>query len=47
MKKNNAIIKAIYESGMKENHKGIVFSLPVESTAGLKYDLNEEEVVNK
>lgn len=46
-KNKDAIINAIYESGMKENHKGIVFSLPVESTAGLKYDLNEEEVVNK
>lgn len=43
----DAIIKAIYESGMKENHKGIVFSLPVESTAGLKYDQVAPETDNK
>ena len=41
------IIKAIYESGMKDNNKGIVFSLPVESTAGLKYDHYEPKEENK
>ncbi len=38
----DAIINAIYTTSIKENgHKGIVFSLPVESTAGLKYDKYE------
>ena len=33
------IVNAIYTASIKENnHKGIVFSLPVSSTAGLKYD---------
>ena len=35
----DAIVNAIYTASIKENnHKGIVFSLPVESTAGLKYE---------
>ena len=35
----DAIINAIYNASIKDNnHKGIVFSLPVASTAGLKYD---------
>ena len=38
----DAIINAVYTSSIKENnHKGIVFSLPVEHTAGLKYDKYE------
>lgn len=42
-KEKDAIINAIYTTSIKENnHKGIVFSLPVESTAGLKYDKYDE-----
>ena len=33
------IMNAIYNASIKDNNnKGIVFSLPVESTVGLKYD---------
>lgn len=40
----DAIVDAIYKSSIKENnHKGIVFSLPVESTTGLKYEKYEAE----
>lgn len=36
------IMDAIYQNGIKENgHKGVVFSLPVDSTIGLKYDKYE------
>ena len=39
----DAIINAIYTASIKENnHKGIVFSLPIESTAGLKYEKYEK-----
>lgn len=39
VEERDAIINAIYTSSIKENnHKGIVFSLPVEATAGLKYE---------
>ena len=38
-KDKDAIINAIYEASIKGNdHKGIVFSLPVQSTVGLKYE---------
>ena len=36
------IVNAIYTASIKDNnHKGIVFSLPIEATAGLKYDKYE------
>ena len=39
VKNRDAIVNAIYTSSIKENnHKGIVFSLPVEATAGLKLE---------
>ena len=34
----DGIMKAIHESLVKEDHKGVVFALPVDSTAGLHYE---------
>lgn len=34
----DTIIEAVYNAGIREKKKGIVFSLPVSSTAGLKYE---------
>jgi len=34
----DGIMKSIHESLMREGHKGIVFALPVGSTAGLHYE---------
>lgn len=34
----DGIMKAIHECLVREDHKGIVFSLPVESTSGLHYE---------
>ena len=33
----DTVMDAIYKAGLEEMHKGIVFSLPVTSTVGLKY----------
>lgn len=44
----DAIMDAVYKSSIKENNnKGVVFSLPVADTAGIKLDKYKElEVVN-
>lgn len=34
----DSIMEAIYKSTIGDTNKGIIFSLPVEATVGLKYD---------
>jgi len=34
----DTIMQAIYESTIQDTNKGVIFSLPVEATVGLKYD---------